>query len=406
MFKGLSKKILSAIFSPDGKMVLTINQDQSAILYSAMNGKLLYRLKHRQKSPSGKEQQGIRTAVFSPDGKRILTINTDETASIYSAEIGKELHGLEGLYKSLGLHSVSFSPDGQYALVTARARGEIGGLYLMSTGEKVKVFGGVSEQPDATFSPDGMLLIIRGSRFGSSSHLNFVSKGANDLYFSEEAKKNMGFEQGEYDCSVSGSQYVFSPDGKYLVFTDPYHGRNIRIIDLPGGGIKVGNIPAISSAKFSPDGKRILTVDYSDYQNTRIGNTSRLLDPATGKEVHAFTGHNESIQNALFSPDGRYVLTTSLDGQSILWDAETGRRLYTRIQLKGNDYLIHDEHFRFDGTAAAMEKLSFQCGSGQIKLKDCKESLYVPGLAQMMLSRQEINCSKISDLTFFRTGQK
>jgi WD40 repeat protein len=403
LFKGLSKKILSAIFSPDGKMVLTINEDYSALLYSATNGKLLYRLKHRQKSPSGKEQEGIRTAVFSPDGKRILTINSDVTAGIFSSQSGKELHVIQRLCKDP--RSVFFSPDGKFAAITGRARVTIGGLYAVSTGELIRWLNGSSDwqRPGTTFSPDNKVLFVPTS---SGSYLYFLSKESNDFYFSEEAKKNMDFEQKEDICLVSGSQYVFSPDGKYLVFTEPYDGRHIRIIELPGGGIKVGNIPAISSAKFSPDGKRILTVDYSDFQNTRIGNTARLLDPAMGKEIHAFTGHNESIINALFSPDGRYVLTTSLDRQSILWDAETGHRLYTRIQLKGNDYLIHDEHLRFEGTAAAMEKLSFQCGSGQIKLKDCKESLYVPGLAQMMLSGQEINCSKISDLNFCGTGEK
>ncbi|MFM7682979.1 MAG: caspase family protein, partial [Bacteroidota bacterium] len=40
------------------------------------------------------------------------------------------------------------------------------------------------------------------------------------------------------------------------------------------------------------------------------------------------------------SPDGRHVLTTSADHKTTLWDVETGKPLYTRLQLENNNWLV------------------------------------------------------------------
>ena len=57
---------------------------------------------------------------------------------------------------------------------------------------------------------------------------------------------------------------------------------------------------------------RVLTGSYD--------NTARLWDAATGKEIRAFSGHEQPVLSVAFSPDGMRVLTGSYDKTARLWD--------------------------------------------------------------------------------------
>ena len=47
--------------------------------------------------------------------------------------------------------------------------------------------------------------------------------------------------------------------------------------------------------------------------------TTKIWDPATGKEIHTLTGHTQEITTVAVSPDGQSVLTGSRDGTAIVW---------------------------------------------------------------------------------------
>ena len=84
----------------------------------------------------------------------------------------------------------------------------------------------------------------------------------------------------------------------------------------------------ISSARFSPDGKCILTC--SD------DGTARVWDAENGTPVSQPMRHKEKVTHGDFSPDGRLVLTGSQDGVARLWDARTGYPV--------SEPLIHGHH--------------------------------------------------------------
>jgi hypothetical protein len=130
-------------------------------------------------------------------------------------------------------------------------------------------------------------------------------------------------------------------------------------------------------------------------------NTIRIYDFVNGKELRVLRGHSNSIYNAIFSADGKYFCTIGADHKTILWETATGKPLYTRLQLKDNDWLVYDEHYRFDGTPGAIEKLYFTCGLEVIDLAQMKDSLWVPGLVEKIMSGQEI---LINDKTKKATG--
>ena len=88
-----------------------------------------------------------------------------------------------------------------------------------------------------------------------------------------------------------------------------------------------GNKESVTAARFSPDGKRIVTATYD-------GN-AKLWDAESGKWLSDLKGRTSENNYVYFqfSHDGKKVITTSLDGNNI-WSTNTGEWL---AELNGHD---------------------------------------------------------------------
>src|SRR5271165_5734629 len=74
-FQGHTGWVNSAVFSPDGRRVLTASTDKTARLGEAQSGKLLATFQGHT--------GWVNSAVFSPDGRRVLTASHDSTARLW-----------------------------------------------------------------------------------------------------------------------------------------------------------------------------------------------------------------------------------------------------------------------------------------------------------------------------------
>jgi WD40 repeat protein len=118
---------------------------------------------------------------------------------------------------------------------------------------------------------------------------------------------------------VAPIQHVspFSPDGRKLVgpTSDPVNAATVW--DAATGKVLCrlrGHRGLVSRARFSPDGRLVVTVSEDQ--------TARVWDAATGQELHTLTGHEGPVLLAAFSPDGKRVATAGTDGTARIWELD------------------------------------------------------------------------------------
>jgi WD40 repeat protein len=106
--RGHEGPVRTAVFSPDGRRILTASWDGTARLWDAETGAPGPVLRGHE--------DPVESAVFSPDGRRIVTASPDRTARLWDAETGAPGPVLRGHEDPV--ESAVFSPDGR-RIVTA-----------------------------------------------------------------------------------------------------------------------------------------------------------------------------------------------------------------------------------------------------------------------------------------------
>ena len=344
--------VKSAAFSPDGSRVVTASGDQTARVWDAQSGRLLFTLEH---------QGEVNDAEFSPDGKRIVTASDDHTAQVWDAGDGHRLVTLE--HPDLVL-SAAFSPDGQ-RIATAGWDGAVR-VWDAASGQFLKTLSGDANVVNsAVFSPDGKRIATAGNDMearvwdaasgqclatlvghtGWVYSANFSPDGTRIVTASNDMTARIWDAQsGQSLATLNGhlgavNSAVYSPDG-YRIVTAGADGT-ARVWNAANGQLLVmlaGHTGSIDSAVFSPDSSRILTA--SD------DHTARVWDAQTGRLQATLTGHARGVRSAVFSRDGERIVTAGGDDTARIWDAGDGRQLAT---LEGHAEKVNSAVFSPDG---------------------------------------------------------
>ncbi|MFH2000404.1 MAG: protein kinase, partial [Planctomycetota bacterium] len=350
--------VLDAIFTRDGRCILTVLEGKAAFLWDAGSFEPL----------AAFEGHGadLLTASFSPDNTKLITGSKDFTALVW------DLHTCKSLVRLCGhtdrVKAVSFSPDSGRAL-TASADGSAR-IWDVNTGTTFFHLTGHTEPlSDACFSPDGKtvvtasndhtariwdgdtgqtLFVLRGHSARTGS-VRFSADGQHVITASDDCTARI------WDTSTGKTIFVlrghenevlaacFSPDSTRAV-TGSFD-STARIWDTATGETVarlVGHENDVRAVCFSPDSRRVATSSWDE--------TARIWDATTGVEIMTLHGHEMSVESVCFSPDGMKILTGSRDATARLWDLESNRRIIT---LAGHGNIVLAAEFNPDGNRIA-----------------------------------------------------
>jgi WD40 repeat protein len=429
------------IFSPDGTKIIGKTHENEACIWDVVSGEILYRMSYyvyfsaAAYSPDGKKivasgdyeatildaesglpiinfsgpSSGNYKSKFSPNHQNVITYFDDYKARIWDIFSGESIQTF--LNYPYAFEDINFSPDGKSIVTIDRDTIRIwdasrGLLSVKFSGRNTFKLNNVKYSQDGksiiTSSVDDTIRIWKASSGSLLKKISLHKIDLNTADFSPDGKKIIWTGQDDtvrildafsnvvlrklFDSSMEKSEVnsgVFSSDGNKIATAND--DNRARIWDANSGKLLhrlIGHADAVNAASFSPDGKRIVT--------SSDDNTARIWDVATGEPLKILTGHTFNVEYASWSPDGKTIITTGADHKTIIWDAATGKPRYTRLQLSGNDWLVYDEYYRFDGTEGAINYLYFTCGLEVVELAQLKDSLWVPGLAEKIMNGEEI----------------
>jgi tetratricopeptide (TPR) repeat protein len=163
---------------------------------------------------------------------------------------------------------------------------------------------------------EGIALLARAVKFDPKNQI------ASERFFQQlildRWKVTTPLATFQHEGEVSSA--VFSPDGARIVTVSA--DRTGRLWDGGSGKLLATfqHESEVMSVLFSPGGMRILTAS--------ADRTARLWDGGSGKLLATFQ-HESEVSSAVFSPDGARILTASADKTGRLWDVGSGKLLAT-----------------------------------------------------------------------------
>ncbi len=291
--EGHEDAVDSAVFSPDGKRIVTASWDKTARIWDAATGAPLLVL-------SG-HQDTIASAAFSPDGTRVITASWDRTARIWDATTGEQSPGLG---RGATINSAVFSPDGRRIVV--------------AEGSDARVYDAATRALLLTLEAQGGVIYSVAVSQDNGRIATASSDGKARIWNAADGSLALTLEGHATKANFAS----FSPDGALVVTASDDDTARIWGGDAPR--TLEGHSGDVNTAAFSPDGTRIVTA--SDDR------TAIVWDSATGTALFTLVGHTSAVKSATFSPDGALILTASDDGSARVWDATSPQTAW----LKGN----------------------------------------------------------------------
>lgn len=363
--RGHRMPVQTAVFSPDGRQVLTASDDESARLWQVAGGEPRW-------VAEGVGQWGR----FSPDGRFVAVNHRNGRTHLLDRQNGAILRVLPH-QGSLG--AIHFSPDGSLvANRVMRGEQELTALWQTGSGRPLaELPGALSPLAAHVFSPDGQRLLTgdqertisiwdtrSGKReatlttpepvmppawlhaFFSSDGQRIVGSNAYDVWIWDAVSHRLLLTiKGAQDPQSFG--LLLSPDGSTLISSAA--GAALRLFAAGSGGLRArtaGHAGQILSGRLSPDASRLLT--------TSADKTARLWNLGSGQALDVLGGHTEAVLAGDFSPDGGQVVTASRDNEARIWTLGGGQHL---LRLGGHhDMVLHSiysQDGRYVATASA-----------------------------------------------------
>ena len=293
-------KVCDAVFSPDGRRVLTRTDGNEAYLWDYENSRLA--------APALSHAGRVRHIAYSPDGKSVATASADGTACVWDSATGARRYTLK---HDGPLTWVAFHPDGKRIATAAEDRSVR--MWSARDGKSIAWRLPVDTVIDhLAFSPDGSRLLTAGRdklvRVWDVDPPRAISPTLS--YRQPTDTERYAFNQDSWPRFAPDGRAVLSSDGKGLEVWAGVEKDAVRKIPF-------GSRYWVVETYFVPNTDRVLVTGNS--------HVATVVELEHGKVVHELAHPREANLGAV-SPDGKWLLTCSSGGLVSLWDAATGLR--------------------------------------------------------------------------------
>jgi WD40 repeat protein len=385
--KAHSDRLVTLSFSKDGSTLISASCDGTVRVLDAINGREIRRLVESK-------YQGWAIALFSPDGKTVVTMaDNDAVIRLWNVadwsefrQIGKNRHRGEWL---------AFSPDGRRLLESGSVIGLV--LWDIATGKESPLprkSRGVYE--GIAFAPDGKQFVSVGS---PSEHIPAIwdvatgkptmplsghYRSVNAVVYSPDGKLiATGGDDGVIRLFDASGDQIRPPDGHQSrvsslaitadakVLVSGGWDRTVRLWELPSGKPirtltwDLGKEPwfsqsTVNSVSLSGDGKLLASSDFDG--------PVRIWAMENGQLLRSIERNQRGAGAVVLTRRGEAVLLGGMDGTLGVWDVNTGKQLKMFENLGGIRRLVltpDEEIFAAPGSIypPVIEFRSFQSGA-------------------------------------------
>ena len=318
----------------------------------------------------------IRSLVFSKNGKKVLSASYDGTARLWTLEPGEDgvleppvvFDAIEGEGKRENLHAADLSPNGRW--VVTGGNDNILRVWDVVTATQVATHSHPAPVMGVAFIDDKRLVSTCNDTTIRFWELTKTVEGAEDK---DEEIKGIT-EDGQIVEDLEGTKIsekparylnliasqrghegwiravAVSPDKRFIATSS--QDKTVRRWSLPQGG-EVGVLGGYgrgyywSADAWSESGGLTVFAGMGDGRIRALDGWTELPVPDWREEG---PGHTDSVRSISLSPDGKRLVSSSQDQTAIVWDAGTGKSLFTISGHKGEEGgTVYHARFSPDG---------------------------------------------------------
>jgi WD40 repeat protein len=267
-------------YSPDGKMVVIIGENESIQLWTVSGQKVT-------------ELNGYR-AIFSPNGKVLAAARANGEIQMWNLDEQK-LMKFQAHQSSV--YNLKFSPDGK--ILATNSEEDATTIWDMSvTPPMKKVTIGEPGWNELDFTPDGRKLLIENR----SSISLWSLDGQLVSQMIDNSPKDSGYKDRQNIFSPLNA--IFSPDGQKIAGNA--NDGTLRLWNLSGQELLKFSEHSPVGIMFSPNGKVLASSTLKLEERVTLWNLS-------GEKINKINSKKEILVGSIFSPDSQMIATNGSD---------------------------------------------------------------------------------------------
>ncbi len=361
-------EIRSLAFSPDGDRLLTASREGRARLLDTRDGQMLLALPQE-----GPLRRPFNRAVFDGEGERIAIAAADERVRVYDVdgELLRELSQTRSADRVVDVHKtavrdVAFGPQGRY-LVAVDDAGQV-------------VRWDLSEDASATVIGQHELSVEHAvlqppARPGESALVLTASLDKTARLWDFDSGKQLAVFS--HDAAVSDAR--FSADGSRVLTRSDLDGSArlwsvaplSRVMHTLPHDDHVWHLDMIPAPDDGGEGRDILWLATGSFSGSvKVWSYDRGSPDAVPELLWDLPGHEDKVRRVGFSPSGRLLASAAYDGTVRVWDLMTGSTACV-LTLGGWDTQVEAYHALF-GADEDWLLTSSNDGSAPLRLWDLR----------------------------------